>query len=190
MSFVDTNVLVYATADSAPFRNRARAALARQSPLPLAPQLCAIPVFLARNARDLRAIVEEWPRIRFSKTREQRRWKRARSPSRRNHIDQRCEAPKICCVEGQQPALAMRQHSRDNIGIMNLTTSEGRMAAQLHELIPHQRAVLEDGKSPHECRSVRGRLLAQYLSTDRSGSPAAADTFIIPPATGFTNARI
>ena len=29
MSFVDTNVLVYATAHRAPFRNRARAALAR-----------------------------------------------------------------------------------------------------------------------------------------------------------------
>jgi predicted nucleic acid-binding protein len=29
MSFVDTNVLVYATARGAPFRDRARAALAR-----------------------------------------------------------------------------------------------------------------------------------------------------------------
>src|SRR5271166_5402462 len=128
-------------------------ASAARSPLPLAPQLCALPVFLARNAWDL-----QWPRIRFNRTREQRRWKRARSPSWRNNLDQRREAPKIRFVEGQQPALAMRQHCRDNIGIMDLTTSEGILAAQLHELMPDQRAVFEDGESPHERRSVRDRL--------------------------------
>jgi peptide chain release factor 3 len=30
-----------------------------------------VPVFLARNAWDLRTTIEEWPNIRFSETREQ-----------------------------------------------------------------------------------------------------------------------
>ena len=51
----------------------------------------------------------------------------------------------------------MREHGRNDIGVMDLTTSEGIAAAQLHELVPHRWAVLEDTEAPHECRSVRGR---------------------------------
>jgi hypothetical protein len=80
-----------------------------------------------------------------------------RSALRRDHLDQRREAPKIHFIEGQQPPLAMRQHGRDDIGVMDLTTSEGIAAAQLHEVIPHRRAVLEHVEAPHERRNVRGR---------------------------------
>ena len=41
-----------------------------------------------------------------------------------DNFDQWREAPKIGFVERQQPALAMCQHRRDKIGVMNLTTSE------------------------------------------------------------------
>src|SRR6266446_948924 len=79
----------------------------------------------------------------------------------------------------------MRQHGRDDIGVMDLATSEGIAAAELHEPIPHWRAVLEDSEASPKCRGVRGRLgksegfspnllsrhngdvLAQDLSADR-----------------------
>jgi hypothetical protein len=78
----------------------------------------------------------------------------------------------------------MRQHSRDDVGIVDLTASEGIMAAQLHEPIPHQRAVLEDGdrrtnasasvvawESDRLSPGLRPRhdddILAKYLSADR-----------------------
>ncbi len=83
-------------------------------------------------------------------------WPR-RSSSWRDDLDQWREASKIRFVEGQQPAFAVRQHGRDDIGVMDLTTSKGIAAAQFHELIPHRWAVLEDSEAPHECRSVCGR---------------------------------
>lgn len=52
-----------------------------------------------------------------------------RSPSWRDDLDQRREASKVRFVEGQQSAFAMRQHGRDDIGVMDLTTSEGIAAA-------------------------------------------------------------
>lgn len=51
----------------------------------------------------------------------------------------------------------MRQHGRHDIGIMDLTPSEGVAAAQVHEVNPHRCAVFENAETPHECRSVRGR---------------------------------
>jgi hypothetical protein len=51
----------------------------------------------------------------------------------------------------------MRQHGRNDIGVMDLTTSEGIAAAQLHQLIPYRWAVLKDAEAPHECVSVSGR---------------------------------
>jgi len=47
-----------------------------------------------------------------------------RSPSWRDDLDQWREASKIRFIEGQQPAFAMRQHGRDDIGVMDLTTSK------------------------------------------------------------------
>jgi len=58
-------------------------------------------------------------------------WPR-RSPSWRDDLDQWREASKIRFVKGQQPAFAMRQHGRDDIGVMDLTTSKGIAAAQFH----------------------------------------------------------
>src|SRR5215470_12985180 len=40
---------------------------------------------------------------------------------------------------------------------MDLTASEGVASAQLHELIPHGRAILEDSEAPPECRCIRRR---------------------------------
>src|SRR5438477_8857279 len=51
----------------------------------------------------------------------------------------------------------MRQHGRNDIGVMDLTSSEGIAATQLDETVPHLWAVLEDTEAPHECRGVRCR---------------------------------
>src|SRR5262249_32288635 len=72
----------------------------------------------------------------------------------RGHLNHRPEATKISFFEGQQAALAVGQHGRDNIGIVDLTTSKGIAAAQFDELIPYRRTVLEDGKAPRECDGV------------------------------------
>jgi hypothetical protein len=50
------------------------------------------------------------------------------------------------------------QHGRDNIGIVDLTTSKGIAAAQFDELIPYRRTVLEDGNAPRECDGVYSSL--------------------------------
>ena len=42
-----------------------------RNPSALAEDHDGVPVFLARNAWDLRTTIEEWPAIRFSATREQ-----------------------------------------------------------------------------------------------------------------------
>jgi len=80
------------------------------------------------------------------------------TPLWRDDLDLRCEAPKIRFVEGQKSAFAMRQHSCDDIGVMDLTTSEGIPAAQLHELIPHRQVVLENAEAPYKCLGIGGRL--------------------------------
>jgi elongation factor Tu-like protein len=108
-----------------------------------------------------------------------------KSALRCDDLDQRRETTKIRFVEGQQPAFAMREHRRDDIGVMDLATAKGITAGQLHQLTPYCEAVLKDGEALHECRSVRRRLgeaerlspglstrhygdvFAQYLPADR-----------------------
>jgi peptide subunit release factor RF-3 len=46
------------------------------------------------------------------------------SASGRDDLDQRHETPKIRFVDGQQPALSMCQHRRDDICVMDLATTE------------------------------------------------------------------
>jgi hypothetical protein len=52
----------------------------------------------------------------------------------------------------------MRQHGRDNIGVMNLTTRERIGSAQPEELIPDRGTIFEYRETPRECRSIRNRL--------------------------------
>src|SRR6266852_2706587 len=62
------------------------------------------------------------------------RWRKddRRSASRGyDHLDQRCETLEIGAIEGQQPALAMRQHRCDDVGVMDLTAAKGEATAQL-----------------------------------------------------------
>jgi hypothetical protein len=47
----------------------------------------------------------------------------------RNNFDQRREAPKIRFIERQQPAFAMRQHRRYDVGVVDLATPKGIGAA-------------------------------------------------------------
>src|SRR6266851_4592015 len=75
------------------------------------------------------------------------RWRKddRRSASRRyDHLDQRCETLEIGGIEGQQPALAMRQHRCDDVGVMDLTAAKGEATAQLDELVPDRRTVFKN----------------------------------------------
>jgi hypothetical protein len=71
-----------------------------------------------------------------------------RSALRRDHRDQRREAPKIHFIEGQQPPLAMRQHGRDDIGVMDLTTSEGIEARPSSSYMSSRRRLSPSGHGP------------------------------------------
>jgi predicted nucleic acid-binding protein len=122
VSFIDANVLVYATARNAPFRDQARAALSR----------LAVDEPLAVSRQILREDIAVMTR--------QEIWGKAltlieAAADAATFVDRFTvleDGPAVWdrLIERQQPALAMCQHGRDNIGVMDLTTSEGITAAQ------------------------------------------------------------
>ena len=52
----------------------------------------------------------------------------------------------------------MRQHRRDDVGIVDLAAREGIATAQHDEPVPDQWAILENGELPNERRGVGDRL--------------------------------
>jgi hypothetical protein len=65
---------------------------------------------------------------------------------------------RIRAVEGQEPALGMRQHRCDDVGIVDLAPREGIAAAQHDEPDPDQRPIVENRELPKERRGVDDRL--------------------------------
>jgi len=86
----------------------------------------------------------------------------------------------------------VRQHRRDDVGIVDLAAREGIAAAQHNEPVPDQRAILENRELPNERRGIGDRLgegerlpldllpghhrkvFAQDLPADRNRASAAA----------------
>jgi hypothetical protein len=61
----------------------------------------------------------------------------------------------------RRPALAVRQHRRDDVGIVDLAGRERIAAAQHDEPVPDQRAILEKRELPNERRGVGDRTYAR-----------------------------
>src|SRR5439155_12154772 len=57
---------------------------------------------------------------------------------------QRLKTPEIGAVESQQPALAMRQHRCDDVGVVDLSPTKRDPSAKTNQLVPDGRAVFED----------------------------------------------
>ena len=63
-------------------------------------------------------------------------------------------AAEVGCVESQQPALAMGQHGRDDVGVVDLFAAQWHLAAQHDQPFRDLRPVLQD----LECHFEFGRM--------------------------------
>ena len=79
--------------------------------------------------------------------------------SRNDYIDYSGETPEIGIVEREKLLLAVRQHRRDDVGVVNLPTGERVSLAKFDQLLPYGWAVLEHGETSQEQTCV-GHCLA------------------------------
>jgi hypothetical protein len=82
------------------------------------------------------------------------RWESLDQRSDSDELDPRLETPEVAPIGGQQPGFAVRQHGRDDVGVVHLAPSHGNAAAEIAEKRADLQAVLENVESRDEARST------------------------------------
>ena len=131
-----------------------------------------------------RASGEGARRVRPGRASMPRRSTSARQP---HHLNPLPVTTEVLGVEGGEAALAVREHRRDDVGVVDLFAGKGHVSTQRDEHVRHRLAVfqhLEGGREPtHILHGVRhwqrrnprlparyhGKILAQHLTADAQG---------------------